>query len=243
MTVATISLIGRDFPPFGGVAAQQGRLLPVAARGAAILLWLLGPVLAAAALAVPPFLLLGVAFGGGLLVFAARGLWRGHPVAGLFALKSGGALALLGLVGSSLLWLLALRLVVSPETAHVGDLWPVLGAAIDGPVGQPMGGPALGYVLALCGALCWIVTGAGRRSRTGDASDRGGPLYVAAAALCFLLHLCLEPRLPLDAASLMAAAAIGLGPLGIAWLLWDLATRRNDRPGLSAARRRGAAGR
>jgi hypothetical protein len=50
-----------------------------------------------------------------------------------------------------------------------------------------------------------------------------------------MLHLCLEPRLELDAESLLAAAAIGIGPLGAGRLLRDAA--------FSAARRRGAAGR
>jgi len=233
--------MGRDLPRVVGPAAAP----PTIARGAAILLFLLGPILAAAALAVPPFLLLGIAFGGGFLVFAARGLWRGHPIIGLFALPSGGAPNLLGLIGSSLLWLLALRLVVSPEAADVGDLWPVLGAAIGAPAGQPMagpaGGPALGYVLALCGALCWMATCAAPR-RPGGASRRVGPLYLAAAGPCFVLHLCLEPRLPLDAASLLAAAAIGAGPFGVARLLWDAAGRGSIAP-FSAARRRDAIGR
>jgi drug/metabolite transporter (DMT)-like permease len=248
VTIATISSIDRDFPRFSGLAAgSRGVTSPTVARGAAILLWLLGPVLAVAALAVPPFLLLAIAFGCGFVVFAARGLSGGRPVGALFALPSGGgvALGLFGIVGAGLFWLLALRLIAAPDGAAVAHPWPVLGAAIAGLTGQAApgpgaaGGPALGYVFVLCGALCWIATGATRRR----ASAPIGRVCGIAAPLCFVLHLCLEPRLSLDAASLLAAAALGLGPLGIAHLLWDRGTCRGDVPVFSAARRRDAGGR
>ena len=251
MTIATISSIDRDFPRFSGLAAgSRGVTPPTVARAAAILLWLLGPVLAVAALAVPPFLLLAIAFGGGFLVFAVRSLSvrslsGGRSVGTLFALPSGSvASGLFGIVGTGLLWLLALRLIAVPDGAAGAVPWPVLGAAVTDLIGQPLpgpaGDPALGYVLALCGALCWIAAGAARQ-QLGGASAPFGRLCGIAAALCFILHLCLEPRLPLDAASLLAAAAIGLGPLGVAHLLWEI--RRRDVPAFSAARRRGAGGR
>ena len=60
-----------------------------------------------------------------------------------------------------------------------------------------------------------------------------------AMPVCLLLHLCLEPRLPLDAGGLLVAAALGAGPLGLAQLLWEQA-RAGRR---CAAPRRGAAGR
>ena len=259
MTIATITLSGRDFPRFSGLAAGSRELAsPTLARGVAILLWLLGPILAVAALAVPPFLLLAIAFGGGFLVHAARCLAGGRPVAALFGPPSGGvAFGLLGIIGAGVCWLLALRLVAAPDGAAVAGPWPVLGAAVTDVIGQPspgpIGGPALGYVLALCGALCWIVTGATRRHRRGGAADLVGGLYGLAAPLCFVLHLCLEPRLPLDIASLLAAAVLGLGPLGIArllwarllWarLLWDRRAGRGGVSAVSAARRRGAGGR
>jgi hypothetical protein len=249
VTIATITLNGRDFPQLSWLAAgSRGVTSPTVARAVAILLWLLGPVLAIAVLAVPPFLLLAIAFGGGFLVFAVRGLSSGKPVGALFVAPSRGfAPGLFGIVGAGLFWLLALRLLAAPDGAAVAGPWPVLGAAVIGLIGQPspgpIGGPALGYVLALCGALCWIVTGATRRHRPGGAPDLVGGLYGIAAPLCFVLHLCLEPRLPLDAASLLAAAAVGLGPLGIAHLLWDRGTCRGDVPAFSAARRRGAGGR
>jgi drug/metabolite transporter (DMT)-like permease len=154
---------------------------------------------------------------------------------------------LFGIVGTGLLWLLALRLIAVPDGAAGAVPWPVLGAAVTDLIGQPLpgpaSGPALGCVLALCGALCWIATGTTRRRRSGGAPDPVGRLCGIAAPLCFVLHLCLEPRLPLDAASLLAAAALGLGPLGIAHLLWVRGTCRGDVPAFSAARQRGAAGR
>lgn len=249
MTIATISSIDRDFPRFSGLAAaSRGVTPPAVARGAAILLWLSGPVLAVAALAVPPFLLLAIAFACGFLVFAARGLADGWPVGALFALPSGGgASGLFGIVGAGLFWLLALRLLAAPEGAALSHPWPVLGAAVAGLTGQaalgPTGGPALGYVFVLCGALCGIATGATRQLRLGGVSAPFGRLCGIAAALCVVLHLCLEPRLALDAASLLAAAAIGLGPLGVAHLLWNRRTGPEDVAVVSAARRRGAGGR
>lgn len=197
------------------------------AGGTAVALWLLWPVLGLAALAVPPFLLLATAFAGGFLVVAVLHLAARRPVADLVALPAGrAAYGLLGMIGSQLLGLLALGLIF-PAGEAVADPWPVLGAAAHGLTGWPgpAGGAALGYVLGLSGLLCWLVCDAARR-RQGGAPNFAGGLYGWAALIGLVLHLCLEPRLPLTAGSLLAAAAIGLGPLGLAPLLWRRQSRR-----------------
>ncbi len=223
--------------------AKRPALRPGRGRLGAMVLWLLWPVLAVAALALPPFLLLAIAFGCGFLVLATHHLSGGNPAAGLFRLPSGGAMpGLFGLLGASLLWLLALGQIF-PAAAVTAGPWPVLGAAADALAGQPvpgpLGGAALGHVLALCGALCWIATADARRRWTVMQPYGPAGLYGLAMPICLLLHLCLEPRLPLDGGSVLAAAALGAGPLGLARLLWEQA--RAGR--LSEAPRRGATGR
>lgn len=202
------------------------------AGGTAIVLWLLWPVLGLAALAVPPFLLLATAFACGFLVVAARHLAAGRPLADLIARPADHAVpVLLGVIGPQLLGLLALALIFPAGAAVVADPWPVLGTAFRGLTGWPAlgpdGGVALGYVLGLSGLLCWLVSDAARRRRGGAPNFVGG-LYGWAAVIGLVLHLCLEPRLPLTMGSLLAAAAIGLGPLGLAPLLWS--RRRHRRP-------------
>lgn len=200
-----------------------------------MLLWTLWPVFGLAALALPPFLLLAIAFAAGFLVVAARHLAAGRPAADLLVLPAGpAAYGLLGLIGSQLLGLLALGLVFPGGTA-VGDPWPVLGAAYRGLTGWPAMGPeggvALGYVLGISGLLCWLACDAARRHRGAPPCLAGG-IYGWAALIGLVLHLCLEPRLPLTGGSLLAAIAIGLGPLGLAPLLWRrlLWRRRSRRP-------------
>lgn len=220
----------------GHVAARRGasaaRIGRVGFGGAtALLLWLLWPALGLAALALPPFLLLAVAFAGAFMVVAACHLAAGRPVADLVAPPAGGAIY--GMIGSQLLGLLALGLVF-PGGPAVADPWPVLGAgfrALTGwPAAGPQGGAALGYVLGLSGLLCWLACDAARRWRGAAPNLVGahgwGGVYGWAALTGLVLHLCLEPRLPLPTASLLAALAIGLGPLGLAPLLWRRRSRR-----------------
>lgn len=255
MAFAMISLTGRDLPRLAGLTGvgfaggrSSGSLVRRRriglAGGAAILLWLAWPALAVAALAAPPFLLLAIAFAGGFLVFAARHRAGGRRFPDLFALSPGAlAAGVLGMVGANLCGLLALGLVF--PAGAVADPWPVLGAALRALVGQTSRGAASGValapVLALSGALCWIASSAARR-RAG-ATDTIGGLYGAAAAICLMLHLCLEPRLPLAAGSLLAAAAIGFGPLGLAHLLWARDSRPVSSGRFSALPRPAAAGR
>jgi hypothetical protein len=218
-------------------------------------------MLAAAALRLPPFLLLAVAFGCGFLVFAADHLNAGRPATRLFRLPGAGASGLAGMIGAGVLWLLALGQFF-PGAALAGP-WPVLDAAAEGLFGRaapgPFGGAALGYVLALAGALCWLLSAGAQCRRSDDRSHPAIGLYALATPICLVLHLCLEARVPQGGASLLAAAALGVGPLGLARLLWarktigrcgggrvgpkgiDLDGINSD--GISAGRRRGAAGR
>jgi len=246
MTLATVSWRDR----FSFIAACPSLVRPGRARLLALALWALAPTLAAAALQLPPFLLLAVGFGCGFLTVAAHHLNAGRPAVELFRLSGADAAGLAGMVGAGLLWLLALGQLFPGAT--LAGPWPVLGAAAEALTGQPVPGPfggaALGYVLVLAGALCWLLTAGARRRRAAGSHPLIG-LYGLAAAVCFVLHLCLEARVPQGGASLFAAAALGVGPLGLAHLLWErkaggtLGGGRLGGDGFSGARRRGAAGR
>lgn len=226
----------RCSPRFAALV-ETWRPTPATARAAALLLWASWPILALGAPAVPPFLLLAIAFSVGFLVLAVQSRLAGRA-AGTPPAKPSSATApgLPALVGSQVLWLLALRLFFPGDAAGAAP-WPILGALGGGTVPQ-----SAAWIFLLAGVLCWAASARARRCLPTAQVEPMGRLCALAAPLSLLLHLCLEPRVPLDAASLLTAGGLGLGPLGLAWSLWSEAGCRVG-GAVSAGRRRGAGGR
>lgn len=196
--------------PNGGARAVADAAVPGVL---AVLLWSLWPALALRALPTPPFLLLTVAFGAGFLVFAGRHRLAGGRVADLFGASFGVmAAALLGIVGSSLCYVLALRLSTGIQATGLAQAAPA--------------------VIVLAGALFLALCAAIGARLGGGLQDLLGGVCGVAAPLCLILHLGLEPRIALGAGNLLAAAAIGLGPIGLAGTLWGRATGGGDRRSL-----------
>jgi drug/metabolite transporter (DMT)-like permease len=218
---------------------------------AAIALWSTLAALALALRGVPPFLLVGLA----LLLGSVFGLrqvrWRSLRPGILL-------LGVYGLFAYHFCLFLALRLAPPVEANLLNYLWPLLivvlspvivrGAALSprhvigallgfggaallvtggGAVGLA-GGAAPGYALAFAAALIWS-TYSLLTKRLGDFPTSDVSAFCLVSGLLSLAcHVLFEPRHVPTLAELPWLLAIGLGPMGAAFYLWDRALKRGD---------------
>ncbi len=217
---------------------------------AAIALW---GVLAALSLRLrgwPPFLLAGAALLVGSLCSIHRlGAWR-VPGRAL-------ALGVYGLFGFHFLLFVALRLAPPVEANLVNYLWPLLivvlapvivpgvrlrarhvVAAVLGFTGAALlvtggefgftPGHAAGYAAALGSALVWSTYSLATKRFAALPTATIG-LYCAVSGLAALAcHALFETRYVPQLAELPWLLALGLGPMGAAFFLWDFALKRGD---------------
>ncbi|MGX9351290.1 aromatic amino acid exporter YddG [Shimia sp. W99] len=167
------------------------------------------------------------------------------------------AFGTLGLFGYHALYFSALRLAPAAEAGLIAYLWPLLIVLFSGLLpgealrrGHLIGalcgfaGAALiiggggagfdlaalpGYLLAMACALTWSGYSVLSR-RLGDAPTATVAVFcVATALLSALMHIALEetiwPQTPL---AWGAAIALGLGPVGLAFYVWDVGVKRGD---------------
>lgn len=230
------------------------------AGGGAILLWATLAWMTAASGQVPPFLLtaltFGIAFALALVVWLARGE---NPLARLRLPWRAWALGVGGLFGFHALYFLALRLAPPVEASLICYLWPLLivlfsGRGLRAPhvCGAVLGalGAALviardgvrpdpaylpGYAAGLAAAFVWAGYSLLSRRLPEVPSDAVGGFCGAVAVLAMLCHLAFEaPTWPLGG-QWVAVVGLGLGPVGIAFLLWDIGVKRGDIRALGAA--------
>ena len=225
---------------------------------AAVLLWALLALLTVGTAPVPPFLLNALTFGigglAGLGWIAATGGWsrlRKVPPAAL-------AFGTAGLFGYHALYFSALRLAPAAEASLIAYLWPlfivllsgllpgerlrrghVLGALVAfagaalivlGRQGDAWGpGAALGLGLAFLCALTWAAYSVGSR-RFGAVPTEAVALFcLATAALSVPCHLLWETTAwPEGGAGWAAVLALGLGPVGLAFYVWDIGMKQGD---------------
>jgi drug/metabolite transporter (DMT)-like permease len=224
----------------------------------AVLLWAMLALFTVAVGPVPPFQLSAVCFaiGGlfGLAWIAATGglatAWRGVPLAvWLFGIG--------GLFGYHFCYFTALRLAPPAQASLIAYLWPLLIVLFSGllPGERLRPGHALGAALAFAGAAL-VVAGPGEGvsaaylpgylaaaacaliwsaysllSRSfGTAPTETVALFcLATAVLSLAAHLALETTVwPSGALGWAAMAALGLGPVGLAFYLWDVGVKRGD---------------
>jgi drug/metabolite transporter (DMT)-like permease len=224
----------------------------------AVMLWSLLAVLTVRSAPVPPLLLntLTFAIGGavGMVWILATGSvqqlrgigWRVY------------AFGTVGLFGYHFLYFSALRLAPAAEAGLICYLWPLLivlfsglmpgerltffhvagallsfiGTAIliaGNGLTLPQGSALTGFALALLAALTWALysTLSRRLGRIPTASVAVFCLLTSALSGAF--HLMLEPTVwPADAAGWASVAALGLGPVGLAFYVWDIGMKRGD---------------
>ncbi|MCU0887190.1 MAG: EamA family transporter [Rubritepida sp.] len=217
-------------------------------------LWAFLAVLTRLAEGLPPLQLTAMAFavGGalGLGVVAARGrlaalrqrplVWA-HGVGGLF--------------GYHALYFAALAYAPAIEANLLNYLWPLLIVLLSAPIlGLPLGprrlaGVALGFAgtalligggarfdpAAWFGFLCaigcavvWALYSVTAKRLSAVPTEAVAGFCAASALLALAAHLAFETSVAPDARQWLAAALLGLGPVGAAFFLWDAGMKRGD---------------
>ncbi len=116
--------------------------------------------------------------------------------------------------------------LVGGALAFAGAAMIVLGR---GGEGAPAANAPLGFALAFGCAVTWAVYSVVSR-RLGQWPTVGVTVYcTGTAALSLVAHLLLEETLwPAGPGGWAAVVALGLGPVGLAFFLWDLGVKRGD---------------
>lgn len=223
----------------------------------AVLLWSLLALFTVGSAPTPPLLLNTICFsiGGGLgLIWTARtgGFSRLRQVSWKVY-----AFGTAGLFGYHALYFSALRLAPAAEAGLIAYLWPLLIVLLSGLLpgeslrvghlaGATLGfiGAALiilgggagfnagalpGYMLALACALTWSGYSVVSR-RLGNAPTETVAVFcVATAILSAIMHFALETTdWPQGGFGWASALALGLGPVGLAFYVWDIGVKRGD---------------
>lgn len=223
----------------------------------AILLWSLLALLTVYSAPTPPFLLNAICFaiGGTLgLIWTAVSGGLGHLRAVPMRVYAFGTL---GLFGYHALYFSALRMAPAAEAGLIAYLWPLLIVLFSGllPGERLRAGHLAGAVLGFSGAALIITGGGGGFSaeylagyglavlcaltwsgysvlsrRVGTAPTATVAVFcVATSILSAGLHLLLEPPLwPTTGMAWTATIALGLGPVGLAFYVWDIGVKRGD---------------
>lgn len=224
----------------------------------AVLLWAALAFFTVGVGPVPPFQLLAMCFamGGGLgLAWLA---WTGEGAAALARQPPAvWAVGIGGLFGYHFFYFTALRLAPPAQASLVAYLWPLLIVLLSGLLPgerlRPLhvagalmafAGAALvvagpgaafaaeylpGYAAAAACALIWSAYSLLSR-RLGAAPTATVAVFCLATALLSLAaHLALETTVwPAGPAAWAALAALGLGPVGLAFYLWDVGVKHGD---------------
>jgi drug/metabolite transporter (DMT)-like permease len=176
----------------------------------------------------------------------------GSPISGLLLGIDGVG----GLFGYHALYFAALRLAPPAEAGLINYLWPLLivlfSALLPGErlraahvVGALLGfaglvalasgglvldpGAAPGYACAFVAAFVWAGYSVLSRRFGAVPTDAVAGFCLATAALSLAAHLAFETTVwPNTAGQWAAVAALGLGPVGAAFYLWDIGVKRGD---------------
>lgn len=220
----------------------------------AIALWAVLASLGVALRHVPPFLLTGIA----LLIGSLPSWPLVARQPRLWAIAPGTlALGVYGLFGFHFLLFMALRIAPPVEANLVNYLWPLfivvlaplllrglrlhaahVVAALLGFAGAAVailgarqgdgGGWSWGYLLALGSALIWASYSLMTRRVAAFPTAAVGLFGLISGLLSLACHALLEPPATLAVRDWLLLAAMGLGPLGAAFYLWDRALKLGD---------------
>jgi drug/metabolite transporter (DMT)-like permease len=224
--------------------------MSTAALGA-IALWGVLAALALQLAAMPPLLLTGIALLIGASVGGRALLQRPPPLAAL-------ALGVYGLFGFHFFLFLALRHAPPVEANLINYLWPLLivvlapaivpgvawsarhgiaallgftGAALligAGAMGAAGGGETIGYAFAAVSAVIWSTYSLMTRRFAHFPTAYVAWFCLASGIAALACHLVLEPRYWPRPQEWLFLLALGLGPMGAAFFLWDRALKRGD---------------
>jgi drug/metabolite transporter (DMT)-like permease len=163
-----------------------------------------------------------------------------------------------GLFGFHALYFAALRVAPPVEASLIIYLWPLyivlLQALLPGGTLQPRhlvgalmglagtallvtrdGAPAfgevglVGYATALAAGVTWAgYSVLNRRINRGVATEAVTGFCAATAVLALAFHLAVEPTVVPTPRDALAVLLLGLGPVGLAFFLWDYGTKHGD---------------
>ncbi|MDP4033219.1 MAG: EamA family transporter [Pseudorhodobacter sp.] len=223
----------------------------------AVLLWSLLALFTVGSAPVPPFLLSALCFGiGGSigLVWVLRGAglaslrnvsWKVY------------AFGTAGLFGYHFLYFSALRMAPAAEAGLIAYLWPLFIVLLSGLLpGEKLGplhvigallafagaalivlrggvavdpGASLGLGLAFLCAVTWALYSVLSRRLGNIPTETVAVFCLATAALSLVAHLALEQTIwPIGVMGWAAVAALGTGPVGLAFFTWDIGMKRGD---------------
>lgn len=223
----------------------------------AIPLWATWPTLAVWASALPAFEVLTIAFTVGWLMLTwiegRREKLDSLPERRPSALPV--AVCALGLCGSNAGFILATASIPAAQANLIAYLWPVMVVALGGVFGLfrlrtrhaagvglgfagagiVLGGTSMmgalpGIALALLSGASWAAYCLFRLWQGPAATTVLGRGCGLSAGVCAALHLVTETTVLPGFGTLVAALAIGLGPLALANLAWDQGLRRGNGP-------------
>ncbi len=231
----------------------------------AILMWSLLALLTAASGKVPPFQLAAMTFAIGGSMGAVSWIFRKGAAAALRQRPEVWALGIFGLFGYHALYFFALRLAPPAESGLINYLWPLLivlfsaflpgeklkshhiAGAVLGLIGTVVlvaGRAQLGfapefipgYCAAFVAAFVWAIYSVMSRRFAAVPTDAVVGFCLATAILGAVFHLMFETTLwPSSAGEWLAVLALGLGPVGAAFYVWDIGMKQGDIRVLGAA--------
>ncbi len=231
----------------------------------AIIMWSLLAALTVATGRVPPFQLLAMTFAIGACVGPVTWLWRPSAIRALRQPLAVWLIGIGGLFGYHALYFLALRLAPPAEAGLLNYLWPLLivllSSLLPGErlaphhiIGAVLGfaGTILlfagnsgsspdpahipGFVAAFVAAFVWAGYSVMSRKLAAVPTDAVAGFCLATGLMAAICHLVLEvtvwPETPMQ---WLAIVALGIGPVGIAFFVWDIGMKRGDIRVLGAA--------
>lgn len=232
--------------------------------GIAVLLWSLLALLTVAAGEIPPFQLLAMTFSIAFVAMMALLLRRGLSALSVLQQPwQAWALGVGALFGYHAFYFVALQNAPPVEASLIAFLWPLLlvllsalapggqlrwfhllGALLGfaGAVLLVSGGMLafkaqfwLGYLSAFVCALVWSSYSVANRRFGQVSSEAVGGYCGVVAVLGYFFHLVFEKTvIPADGLQWLAVLGLGLGPVGLAFSVWDYGTKHGSLPVLGA---------
>ncbi|MFT6658807.1 DMT family transporter [Maritalea sp.] len=231
----------------------------------AILLWSFLALFTAASGEIPPFQLNAMAFAVGTLVGMAKWIKDPASIKKLRQPPLAWALGVAGLFGYHFFYFTALRNAPTIEASLIAYLWPLLIVVfstflpgerlkwqhlvgsilgLGGAVLIVTGGQGFtfnsdftyGYLMALLSALTWSTYSVLSRRFAKVPTDTVTGFCAATAILSLGGHLIWETTIwPQDMTQWIAVIGVGLGPLGLAFYVWDHGVKHGDIQVIGAA--------
>jgi drug/metabolite transporter (DMT)-like permease len=231
----------------------------------AIVMWSLLAVMTVATGRIPPFQLAAMTFAVGGLAGCATWLFRPEGARALRQPPLAWLVGVGGLFGYHALYFIALRHAPPAEAGLLNYFWPLLivlfSSLLPGErlaphhlIGATLGlvgtvllfagntsiqferGQILGLAAAFIAAFVWAAYSVLSRRLASVPTDAVAGFCLATAALAAVAHMLVESTVwPDSGAQWLAIAALGIGPVGLAFYVWDIGMKRGDIRVLGAA--------